>query len=93
MIQSLGFRSTKTSEDFLMGFLSDFLFGKKDGPFESYYKNGQLKEKGTYKDGEWDGPFEMYHENGQLWSKASLRQVEKLGGRPLHRLHLFRRPL
>ena len=76
-----------------MGFLSDFLFGKKDGPFESYYKNGQLKDKGTYKDGELDGPYEMYHENGQLWSKASLRQVEKLGGRPLHRLHLFRRPL
>ena len=66
MIQSLGFRSTKTSEDFLMGFLSDFLFGKKDGPFESYYKNGQLKEKGTYKDGEWDGLWEEYYKNGQL---------------------------
>ncbi len=37
-----------------MGFLSDFLFGKKDGPSESYYKNGQLKKRGTYKDGEWD---------------------------------------
>ena len=33
---------------FLISLLSDFLFGKKDGPFESYYRSGQLKEKGTY---------------------------------------------
>ena len=64
-----------------------------DGPYESYFDNGQLQEKATLVAGERGGPFEMYHENGQLWSKASLRQVEKLGGRPLHRLHLFRRPL
>ena len=56
-------------------------------------KDGQLQTRDTYVAGEQDGPHEMYHENGQLWSKASLRQVEKLGGRPLHRLHLFRRPL
>ena len=38
-----------------------------------------------------------YTHLGMTWiadeNKASLRQVEKLGGRPLHRLHLFRRPL
>ena len=38
-----------------------------------------------------------YTHLGLTWiadeNKASLRQVEKLGGRPLHRLHLFRRPL
>ena len=24
----------------------------QDGPFESYHENGQVREKGTYKDGE-----------------------------------------
>ena len=37
-----------------------------DGPFEMYSKNGQLWEKGTYKNGEMDRPFELYNENGQL---------------------------
>jgi len=26
--------------------------GPPDGPYETYYENGQLREKGTYKDGE-----------------------------------------
>ena len=39
----------------IISLLSDFLFGKKDGPFESYYRSGQLKEKGTYRDGELEG--------------------------------------
>jgi len=26
--------------------------GPPDGPYESYYENGQLQVKGTYKDGE-----------------------------------------
>ena len=25
--------------------------GKKDGPYETYYENGQLEYKGSYKDG------------------------------------------
>ena len=38
----------------------------KDGPYETYWDNGRLREKGTWKDGELDGPYEEYHENGQL---------------------------
>ncbi len=38
-----------------------------------------------------------YHRLGGSWisdgNGASLRQIEKLGARPLHRLHLFRKPL
>ena len=64
---------------FLISLLSDFLFGKKDGPFESYYKNGELKEKGTYKDGEWDGLVESYYENGQLKTKATYKDDERDG--------------
>ena len=39
-----------------MGFLSELFGKKKEGPFESYYENGQLKTKATYKDDERDGP-------------------------------------
>ena len=62
-----------------MGFLSDFLFGKKDGPFESYYRSGQLKEKGTYKDGEPHGPFEGYSKNGQLEWRGTYNMGEECG--------------
>ena len=39
-----------------MGFLSELFGKKKEGPSESYYENGQLKTKATYKDDERDGP-------------------------------------
>ena len=47
-----------------------------DGPFETYYDNGQLMVKETYKDGVQDGPYEDYHENGQLWSKGTFKDGE-----------------
>ena len=50
-----------------------------DGPFETYYENGQLRVKGAMKDGEWDGPTERYHENGQLREKGTLKDNEKCG--------------
>jgi len=62
-----------------MGFLSDFLFGKKDGPHESHYKSGQLKEKGSYKDGEPHGPWEEYYKNGQLSEKGFYKDGEPHG--------------
>ena len=40
---------------------------------ESYYDNGQLRFKGSYKDGEYDGPFIVYHQNGQLEFKGSYK--------------------
>jgi len=42
-----------------------------DGPYENYYDNGQLQEKGTYAAGERDGPAERFYENGQLQSKGT----------------------
>jgi antitoxin component YwqK of YwqJK toxin-antitoxin module len=62
-----------------MGFLSDFLFGKKDGPFESYYRSGQLKERVTYKDGEFEGLCEEYYKNGQLEWKGTYNMGEECG--------------
>ena len=32
----------------------------QDRPFESYHDNGQLWEKGFYKNGSKEGPFEIY---------------------------------
>ena len=45
--------------------------GPPDGPFENYYDNGQLQEKGTFVAGELDGPYEFYYENGQLSEKSN----------------------
>jgi hypothetical protein len=45
--------------------------GKYDGPWEHYYDNGQLQEKGTFVAGEHDGPYENYRENGQLQEKGT----------------------
>ena len=53
--------------------------GPPDGPFEEYYDNGQLEEKGAYKDGELDGPYEAYFENGQLIEKAIFKDGELEG--------------
>ena len=53
--------------------------GLMHGPFEEYYDNGQLWEKGSYSNGEWDGPFEEYYFNGQLWEKGSFSNGERDG--------------
>ncbi len=49
------------------------------GPFESYLKNGQLKSKANYKDGENNGLYERYHDNGQLHYKTNYKDG-KLNG-------------
>ena len=50
-----------------------------DEPFESYYDNGQLESKGTFKNGEFDGPYELYHENGEVREKGTYKDDEKCG--------------
>ena len=45
---------------------TEYKDGLPDGFFESYFGNGQLREKGNYIDGKIDGPFESFHGNGQL---------------------------
>ena len=44
----------------------DFPTDGLDGPYEEYYENGQLQERGTLKDGEQDGLLELFYENGQF---------------------------
>jgi antitoxin component YwqK of YwqJK toxin-antitoxin module len=47
-----------------------------DGPFETYYENGQIQWNVSYFNGELNGPFESYYENGQLQEKGSYRDGE-----------------
>ena len=53
--------------------------GPPDGPFEEYYENSQLKQKGTYAAGELDGPFERYGSYGQLMRKGTYNMGEMCG--------------
>ena len=41
---------------------------KKNGVVEHYYDNGQLEEKGNYKNGKKEGIWEEYNWNGSLQS-------------------------
>jgi antitoxin component YwqK of YwqJK toxin-antitoxin module len=51
----------------------------KDGIWETYYENRQLKEKVTYKDGKAEGIWEQYYENGQLWRKTTYKNGKPIG--------------
>ena len=50
-----------------------------DGPFEEYYENGQLSEKGTIKNGKYHGLHKQYHKNGQLWYEERFSNGERNG--------------
>ena len=58
--------------------------GPPDGPYETYYENGQLQEKGTFVDGELHGPAEGYYENGQLEGKGTYVAGERDGPAELY---------
>ena len=54
--------------------------GKEDGPYEWYYENGQLSEKGTYNEGEEDEKVKYtYYGYGQLKEKKSFKDGKKNG--------------
>jgi hypothetical protein len=59
----------------LSGNLKD---GKRDGPYEAYYENGQLNGRATYVAGKWHGPYETYREDGLTW-KGTYNMGEKCG--------------
>ena len=46
---------------------------KKNGVVETYYDNGQLKSRATYKDGKLDGLFEDWYSDGQLWLRYNYK--------------------
>jgi hypothetical protein len=50
-----------------------------NGVSESYYKNGQLKSKGNFKDNKQDGLWKWYYDDGQLKSKVNYKDGEEDG--------------
>ena len=56
-----------------------FKNGKKEGPWVSYWENGQLKMKGDYGDRGREGPWVSYWENGQLEMKGDYRDRGREG--------------
>ncbi|WP_153798396.1 toxin-antitoxin system YwqK family antitoxin [Foetidibacter luteolus] len=61
---------------------SEFIFTKegiRDGAFKGYYKNGQVKMSGIYKQGRLQGERTLYHSNGALSEKINFVQDEEDG--------------
>lgn len=53
--------------------------GEREGLWEQYYKNGQLREKGNYKNDKLEGWGEWYYENGQLAEKTNYKKDKREG--------------
>lgn len=53
--------------------------GIKDGEFKSYYKSGQLKEKGIYKNNKLEGEYTWYYKNGQIDTKENFEDNKENG--------------
>ena len=53
--------------------------GLMHGPYEAYWKNGQLSAEGSYSNGERDGPYAQYYENGRLVFRGSYSNGEMCG--------------
>ena len=56
-----------------------FKQGRKNGPIEWFYKNGQLGSRGKLKNGVPNGLWEYYYENGKLWMRGNYKNGEKDG--------------
>jgi len=56
-----------------------FKNGEQEGPWFTYYENGQLSDKGAYKNGKKEGPWVGYYENGKLYSKGAFKNGEQEG--------------
>jgi antitoxin component YwqK of YwqJK toxin-antitoxin module len=50
-----------------------------NGVSESYYKNGQLKAKGNFKDDKQDGLWKWYYDDGHLKSQVNYKDGEENG--------------
>ena len=49
------------------------------GVSKSYYKNGQLKSEGNFKDNKQDGQWRWYYDNGQLKKKVYYKEGKEDG--------------
>ena len=44
---------------------------KEDGPFETYWDNGEIREKGTFKNEKLEGLYEFFFRSGQLYQRGN----------------------
>ncbi len=59
--------------------LTQFQKGEANGVYISWFRNGQIAEKGTTKNGERNGSWTRWHENGQKYEKGTFKNNEKYG--------------
>jgi antitoxin component YwqK of YwqJK toxin-antitoxin module len=52
---------------------------KRTGEWISYFEDGSIKSKTSFKDGKTDGKIEVYHENGSLFYEGYYKQGLKEG--------------
>lgn len=52
--------------------------GVKQGLYMSFYENGQIEIKCTYKDGKKDGPYEEYFDDGRLLDIQTYQKGKEL---------------
>ncbi len=53
--------------------------GIYEGPYFSYYANGQVKVEGNYENGTMEGIWKKYYESGQLMETVSMHHNEENG--------------
>jgi len=52
---------------------------KKEGLYKEYYKSGELKGEGNWKDGKPHGEFKVYYKNGDVQIKMNYKEGKKDG--------------
>jgi antitoxin component YwqK of YwqJK toxin-antitoxin module len=57
------------------------LFGVKEGPYKSYWDNGQLWVDTTYHGGQPEGPYKRYWGNGQLYEDITYQNGVEISRR------------
>lgn len=53
--------------------------GELDGPYITYYKNGQIKAEKTYKKNKLEGKVLVYYENGKLFEEVYFKDSQENG--------------
>ena len=56
-----------------------FKQGRKNGPIEWFYKNGQLRSRSNCINGKQEGLWEEFYENGQLHLKTNYKNNKREG--------------
>jgi antitoxin component YwqK of YwqJK toxin-antitoxin module len=59
--------------------MNEYVNGLREGPWETYHKNGQLAFKGAYKQGVPDGYIEWWWSHGILKYKGIIHNNIKFG--------------